>query len=109
MGKEGVVVVLVVVTVVFVVDSFSGPFYFGTRATGFGHFAFGTSSDRALVFDLKTFRCFDLKIGNFQIRFGKTRRGGLLYLISRHFNVLTSKSENSKPVLVKLVGAGSCI
>ena len=65
MGKAGVVVVvvvLVVVTVVFVVDSFSGPFYFGTRATGFGYFAFGTSSDRALVFDLKTFRCFGLKI-----------------------------------------------
>ena len=108
MGKGGVFVV-VVVTVVFVVESFSGPFYFGTRETGFGHFVFGKSSARALVFDLKTFPCFDLKIGNFQIRFGKTRRGGLLYLISRHFNVLTSKSENSKPVLEKLVGAGSCI
>ena len=54
MGKGGVVVVvvvvLVVVTVVFVVKTF-----FGTRETDFGHFAFGTSSDRALVFDLKTF------------------------------------------------------
>ena len=59
MGKEGVVVVvvvvLVVVTVVLVVKTFFGPFYFGTRETDFGHFAFGTSSDRALVFDLKTF------------------------------------------------------
>ena len=55
MGKGGVVVVLVVVTVVFVVKTFFGPFYFGTRETDFGHFAFGTSSDRALVFDLKTF------------------------------------------------------
>ena len=109
MGKEGVVVVVVVVTVVFVVDSFSGPFYFGTRATGFGHFAFGTSSDRALVFDLKTFRCFGLKSGKFRIRFGQTRGGRLLYLTSRHFNVLTLKSEFFKSVLVKLVGAGSCI
>ena len=105
MGKGVVVVVVVVVFVVKVYWSI----YFGTRETGFAHFVFGTTSDWALVFDLKTFRCFDLKIGNFQIRFGKTRRGGLLYLISRHFNVLTSKSENSKPVLVKLVGAGSCI
>ena len=57
MGKGRVVVVLVVlvVTVVFVVKSFSGPFYFGTRETDFGHFGFGTSSDQALVFDLRTF------------------------------------------------------
>ena len=34
---------------------------------------------------------------------------GLLYLISRHFDVLTLKSEIFKSVLVKLVGAGSCI
>ena len=105
MGVLVVVLVLVlVVTVVFVVKSFSGPFYFGTKETDFGHFAFGTSSDRAFVFDLRTFQCFDLKIGKFQIRFGKTRGPGLLYLISIHFNVLTSKS-----VLVKLVGPGSCI
>ena len=65
MGKGRVVVVVVVVlvvTVVFVVKSFSGPFYFGTKETDFGHFAFGTSSDRAFVFDLRTFQCFDLKI-----------------------------------------------
>ena len=55
MEKGGVVVVLVVVTVVFVVKTFFGPFYFGTRETDFGHFAFGTSSDQALVFDLRTF------------------------------------------------------
>ena len=48
-----VVVVVLVVTVVFVVKS--GPFYFVTRETDFGHFGFGTSSDQALVFDLKTF------------------------------------------------------
>ena len=34
---------------------------------------------------------------------------GLLYLTSRHFDVLALKSENSESVLVKLVGAGSCI
>ena len=62
MGKRRVVVVVVVlvVTVVFVVKS--GPFYFVTRETDFGHFGFGTSSDQALVFDLKTFQCFALKI-----------------------------------------------
>ena len=53
MGKEDVVVVVLVLVLVLVV--FFGPFYFGTRETDFGHFAFGTSSDRALVFDLRTF------------------------------------------------------
>ena len=66
MGKGLVVVVVLVVTVVLVVKTFFGPFYFGTRETGFGHFVFGTSSDRALVFDLKTFLSFDLKIGIFR-------------------------------------------
>ena len=33
----------------------------------------------------------------------------LLYLTSRHFDVLALQSENSESVLVKLVGAGSCI
>ena len=103
-GRVVVVVLVLVVTVVFVVKTFFGPFYFGTRETGFGHFVFGTSSDRALVFDLKTFLCFGLKSGKFRIRFGQTRGGRLLYLTSRHFNVLTLKS-----VLVKLVGPGSCI
>ena len=54
-----------VVVVVFVVKTFIGPFYLGTRETGFGHFVFGTSSDWALVFDLKTFQCFGLKIEKF--------------------------------------------
>ena len=61
MGK-GCVVVVVVVVVVLVVKTFVGPFHLGTRETGFGHFVFGTSSDQALVFDLKTFQCFALKI-----------------------------------------------
>ena len=34
---------------------------------------------------------------------------GLLYLTSRHFDVLALKSENSESVLVKLVETGSCI
>ena len=59
-GSVVVVVVVVVVTVVFVVKSFFGPFYFGTREMDFGYFTFGTSSDRAFVFELKTFRCFGL-------------------------------------------------
>ena len=80
MGKGLVVVVVLVVTVVLVVKTFFGPFYFGTRETGFGHFVFGTS-----------------------------RWGGLLYLISRDFDVLALKSEKSKSVLVRLVGAGFCI
>ena len=102
MGKGGVVVVvvvLVVVTVVLVVKTFFGPFYFGTRETDFGHFAFGTSSDWALVFEPETFRCFGLKIGKFQIRFGKTRRGRLLYLSSRHFDVLALKSVLVRPYI----------
>ena len=65
LGKLSVLIVVVVAIVVFVVKLFSGPFYFGTRETGFGHFVFGTSSDRALVFDLKTFQCFGLKIEKF--------------------------------------------
>ena len=81
MGKEDVVVVVLVLVLALVLVVFFGPFYFGTRETDFGHFAFGTSSDRAFVFDLRTFQCFDLKIEKFQIRFGKTRGPGLLYLI----------------------------
>ena len=61
MGKGVVVVVVVVVFVVKVYWSI----YFGTRETGFAHFVFGTTSDWALVFDLKTFQCFGLKIGKF--------------------------------------------
>ena len=68
LGKLSVLVVVVVVAiVVFVVKLFSGPFYFGTREMDFGYFTFGTSSDRAFVFELKTFRCLCL-----EIRFGKT-------------------------------------
>ena len=53
----------------------------------------------ALVFEPETFRCFGLKIGKFQIRFGKTRRGRLLYLSSRHFDVLALKSVLVRPYI----------
>ena len=96
--------------VVFVVKTFFGPFYFGTRETGFGHFVFGTSRWGGLLYLIsRDFDVLALKSENSETVLVKLVGGGLLYLTSRHFNVLTLKSEFFKSVLVKLVGAGSCI
>ena len=109
-GSVVVVVLVVVVTVVFVVESFSGPFYFGTTETDFGHFVFGTSSDRALVFDLKTFRCFGLKIrfGFLGSNPGEIGKKILIFFSSQLKTLVQIKNVGRFTILRVILAQGPC-